>query len=342
MDKKPIVHILAILIFLALPVLFTPHFFTKGVVIPPQDILRDLFTYSLLVCFFYFHYFKLVPEYFVQRKYAMYLLLISLIFLAIIFLPTILFHMILGYPYPKPFHYSDKEDGLFAIYITKTFKSLLFPYIGIMFASLAFKINKEWKKLIEDKEHAEVSYLKAQLNPHFLFNTLNSIYSLALLKSSNTPKAILGLSSLMRYVITESKEEFVPLENEINYISSYIDLQKIRLGDTVDVNYIAEGDTDGKKISPILLIPFIENAFKHGINPEANAQIDIYISIQGDDLLLKVTNAIVEQKRELFYEGGVGVVNARNQLRVLYPNKHSIKVEEVNECYLLTLKINLS
>lgn len=342
MEKKPILHVLAILVFLALPVIFTPHFFTKGVVIPKHDMLRDVFTYSLLVCFFYFHYYRLIPDYFVKQRYFDYGLIICLIFIAIMFLPTVLFHFILGYPYPRPFHYNEKEEGLFIIFITKNFKSLLFPYMGIMFASLAFKINREWKKLIEDKERAEVSYLKAQLNPHFLFNTLNSIYSLALIKSSNTPKAILGLSSLMRYVITESKEEYVPLENEINYVKSYIELQKIRLGDTVDVNYIFEGNADDKRISPILLIPFIENAFKHGVNPEANSQIDIFISVQGYDLVLKVTNAIVEHKRELFYEGGVGVVNARNQLRVLYPNKHSLKIEEVNECYLVTLKINLS
>lgn len=342
MNRKPLTHILVITLFLALSVIFTPHLFTKGIVIPLHVIFKDLFTYSLLVGFFYLHYFRLVPEYFVTQRYLDYTFVICLIFLAILFLPIILFHFIFGFPYPKPFHYKESEDGLFVIYITKTFKSLLFPYIGIMFSSLAFVINKEWKKLIEDKERAELSYLKAQLNPHFLFNTLNSIYSLALIRSANTPKAILGLSSLMRYVITESKEDFVPLDNELNYIRSYIDLQKIRLGDTVDVNYTCEGDTEGKQISPILLIPFIENAFKHGVNPEENSQIDIYISIQDNDLLLKVTNALVEHKRELFYKGGVGVQNARNQLRVLYPNKHLLKIEEVNACYLVTLKITLS
>lgn len=342
MSRKPSIHVLVILIFLALSVIFTPHLFTKGIVIPIDIIAKDLFTYLLLVGFFYLHYYRLVPEYFVTQRYLDYAFIIGLIFLAITFIPTIIFHFILGFPYPKPFHYSESEDGLFAIYMTKTIKDLLFPYMGIMFASLAFAINKEWKKLIEDKERAELSYLKAQLNPHFLFNTLNSIYSLALIRSVNTPKAILGLSSLMRYVITESKENLVALDNELNYIQSYIDLQKIRLGDTVDVNYSCEGDTEGKTISPILLIPFIENAFKHGVNPEENSQIDIFISVQGYDLLLKVTNAIVEHKRELFYEGGVGVENAKNQLRVLYPNKHTLKFEEVNACYIVTLKINLS
>jgi sensor histidine kinase YesM len=342
MERKPAVHIIGILLFIIIPLLFTPHLFTKGVVVPSHIIFKDVFTYSLLVGFFYLHYFRIIPEYFVPQRYWDYAFIISLIFLAIMFVPTIVFHFILGFPYPKPFHYKESEEGLFAIYITKTFKSLLFPYIGVMFASLAFVINKEWKKLIEDKERAELSYLKAQLNPHFLFNTLNSIYSLALIRSANTPKAILGLSSLMRYVITESKEDYVALDNELNYIRSYIDLQKIRLGDTVDINYSSEGETEGKNISPILLIPFIENAFKHGVNPEENSQIDIFISVQGYDLLLKVTNAIVEHKRELFYQGGVGVQNAKNQLRVLYPNKHSLKIEEVNACYLVTLKINLS
>ena len=128
------------------------------------------------------------------------------------------------------------------------------------------KINSRLKLAEKEKVNAELSYLKAQINPHFLFNTLNSIYSLAIEKSDYTATAVVKLSSMMRYVITDASHKFVPLEKEINYISNYIELQKLRIDSSIKLMYTVTGDISDKKIAPLVLISFIENAFKYGVN----------------------------------------------------------------------------
>ncbi|HMN32756.1 MAG TPA: sensor histidine kinase [Chitinophagaceae bacterium] len=227
------------------------------------------------------------------------------------------------------------------IIILVQIKHHLLLYFGIVFASLSITINDKLKKSHREKLINELSYLKAQINPHFLFNTLNSIYSLAIEKSEHTPAAIVTLSSMMRYAISDTTAKFVPLEKEINYINDYIKLQKIRLGDTVILNCSIDGDLEGKQIAPLLLIPFIENAFKHGVNPEESSQIDIQISVSDYYLYLQVFNLKVPHKVQTQLKSGFGLENGRKQLKLLYPNKHSFKIENKNLSFTVTIKIQL-
>lgn len=130
--------------------------------------------------------------------------------------------------------------------------------MAAFFLSLLLRINKQLKESEEEKLKAEVSYLKAQINPHFLFNTLNSLYALTIEKSDYAPDAVIKLSNMMRYVVTESTNDFVSLEREISYISDFIDMQRLRISDENKLEYIIKGDTKGRKIAPLVIIPFIE------------------------------------------------------------------------------------
>ena len=141
---------------------------------------------------------------------------------------------------------------------------------------------------------SELSFLKAQINPHFLFNTLNSIYALAIKKDDKTADAVVQLSELMRYIMTNANDDVIALDKEINYINNFVQLQKTRLGNTVNVDYAVEGNAFGKCITPLILISFIENAFKHGVNPNQNSEIVIRITIVEDYLTLFVSNNKVQ------------------------------------------------
>jgi sensor histidine kinase YesM len=197
------------------------------------------------------------------------------------------------------------------------------------------------KQSEKEKLKAELSYFKAQINPHFLFNTLNTIYSLAIQKAGNTAEAVVKLSGMMRYVLSDASHDYVALEKEIGYISDYIELQKIRFGETVRIDYQPCDPDSGKSIAPLVLIPFIENAFKFGVNPGEDSFIGITISLSGDELHLKVFNNKVNGSQETETTGGLGIVNAKHRLDLLYPEKHKLIIEDKETEFTVDLYINL-
>ena len=218
----------------------------------------------------------------------------------------------------------------------------LFLLLVIMGFSLLYEINNQLKKIREEKLSSEISYLKAQINPHFLFNTLNSIYSLAIQKSDLAPIAVVKLSAIMRYVTSDAQKDKVSLEKELNYMLDYIDLQKMRFGETLNLNYKVNGSWANKQIAPLLLVPFVANAFKHGVNPEKESSVNIEVTIEGMNLIMQVDNAILNMKRDDQYEGGLGLENTKNRLQLLYPGKHVLRITETQTDFSLYLKIDLS
>jgi Histidine kinase len=218
----------------------------------------------------------------------------------------------------------------------------LFQFMMVLVLSTMIRINNRLKQTEKEKVNAELSYLKAQINPHFLFNTLNSIYSSAIDENAeNTATAIVKLSGMMRYVINEAHHHCVPLPNELNYISDYIELQKLRLGSTVHLLFGINGNAAGKQIAPLILISFIENAFKYGVNPEENSVITIEIDIHNNDLLLSVLNNKVKTPNADRLKNNIGLENTRNRLQLIYPSRHELAVKEDEKEYLVLLKINL-
>jgi len=207
--------------------------------------------------------------------------------------------------------------------------------------SLMVRIHNRWKQSEKEKLKAELSYFKAQINPHFLFNTLNSIYSLAIQKEENTADAIVKLSGLMRYVISDASHDFVTLDKEISYINDYIELQKLRYGQTVEIDYTPCNPRPGMMIAPLLLIPFIENAFKYGINPESLSRIEITMQLKQSELHLHVYNQKAFSRDDSEAVGGLGMKNTRQRLSLLYPDKQKLFIENTKTDFTVDLYIDL-
>lgn len=217
--------------------------------------------------------------------------------------------------------------------------NIIFRFLLVATLSFLMRTTQMWKQSREEKRMAELSYLKSQVNPHFLFNTLNGIYFLSLDESKKTPEAILKLSDLMRYVTTEIEKEYVLLENEINHITNYIELQKLRLDKTIDVRLDISNTNQQMMISPLLLIPFIENAFKFGVNPEKVSIIEIRIETIDNFLQFRISN----EKSSLIVNGGTktGIENVKRRLELQYPNKHKLSIIDNDFDHCVELKLEL-
>lgn len=294
------------------------------------NVLRDFSGYLFLIIYYYANYYYFIPEYYFRKKYVQFVLSILICFAIITILPNIL----------VPGIGNRKDDLSFATHLLMHINHTLFRFLLILFVSLFICINNRLVRTHREKLQAELSFLKAQINPHFLFNTLNSIYALAIKKSSDTPGALVKLSEMMRYVTTESEKSLVTLEKEINYIKNYVELQQIRIQHTAEVFFFFKGDTSGKKIAPLILIPFIENVFKYGVNPESNSVIRIDITVGENELLLhtfnnKVSISINDSST------GLGIDNTKQRLDFFYPGKHSLKIQNDSNDYSVNLKIQL-
>jgi Na+-transporting methylmalonyl-CoA/oxaloacetate decarboxylase gamma subunit len=326
-------HIAGIIVFLSMPILFSPDWTNSENLFQIRPFQREFFSYILLVCFFYISYLWFIPRLYFQKKYFVFCLLIIVCIAIIAFLPPWLFprkpHIMQG---AMPSSMPSKHRGFSFMFLGHSFVFAL----ALLFLAFTLKMSNLWKQVKQEKSDAELSYLKAQINPHFLFNTLNSIYSLAIEKSDATASAIVKLSGMMRYVISETHMDYVSLQKEINYISDYIELQKLRISDSVNLTYTLTGNPVGKQIAPLLLIPFIENAFKFGVNPEKDSRIIIHLDIQETFLLLFVENNKVNTVTE---KTGLGIPNTQSRLQLLYPGTHELNIDDKSDNFAVTLKI---
>ena len=239
---------------------------------------------------------------------------------------------------PGPPHGGEGSPFFHRIDVTS-----LLIFVLIMAFSMALKSVKQWqiseKRAIlaeADKAIAELSFLKAQINPHFLYNTLNNIYTLSVIGSEKTSESIMKLSNIMRYVTDEAEADFVSLVNELNCISNFIDLQKLRLGKMVTLNYTVKGDPGGYQICPLLLMTFIENVFKYGLSNHDPAQIDISIDIDGGQIVFHSQNRIFNTRQQ---EGrsGIGIINTRKRLDYLYSGKYTLKIDHNDDLFTVDL-----
>lgn len=218
--------------------------------------------------------------------------------------------------------------------------------VGMYFViGAAIKIYMEWKKgetirnqIQSEKITSELQFLKAQLNPHFLFNSLNSIYSLSVKKSNDTPEAVITLSDLMRYMLYEANRDMVPLGKELEYIKNYIQLQRLRLSDGEQVTLNIYGNERDKKIQPLLFISFIENAFKYGTDYKGRTVVKTVISIKEDSIHFYVRNIIGRYKKNS-RSSGVGLKNIRNRLNLLYPDSHTLDIVDDGETFTVSLTL---
>jgi two-component system, LytTR family, sensor histidine kinase AlgZ len=215
---------------------------------------------------------------------------------------------------------------------------------GIGSAIVLFKhwMKKQREFLLSEKEkiNAELQLLKAQIHPHFLFNTLNNIYSFSLKGSQKTSAMVAKLSSLLSYVLYDGKNSEVLLEKEIEVMKNYIDLEKERYGNKLEISINAEGDIQGKYISPLLLLPFIENAFKHGTSEQLDRPwFSMDLSVKDYTLRCKILNS---KNETIFSEHkGIGIENVRKRLGYLYPKRHELKLNDEGDFFAVSLMIVL-
>jgi len=347
-----ILHITAWLSFMTLPLLFM----NQG---QPLDNLTGprLFPYlqfcGLYISLFYLHANWLIPRYFLRKKYRAYVLALLLLLLAVYSIRPFDNLMrqnqpvrqqpdrtVMHRPPPpdRPGHAPPPQNPFSHFDITS-----IFIFIMIIGLGSAFQSIKQWQLyerraiLAEaEKANAELSFLKAQINPHFLYNTLNNIYILCLTNGQKAAESILKLSSIMRYITDESEADFVPLKDEIDCINNFIALQQLRLGEKVILRYTVEGDPSAHRITPLLLMTFIENALKYGLSNHLEATITITIKIEAQQISFSAENQLfghkAPQKRK-----GIGIENTKKRLAHLYPDAHTLQISESSTHYKVIL-----
>ena len=201
--------------------------------------------------------------------------------------------------------------------------------------------QRDWMRVQQERITAELQLLKAQVHPHFLFNTLNNIYSFSLDKSSKTPGLILKLSSLLSYMLYDCKTEEVRLEKEVEILKNYIGLERERYGNKIEISWSVEGEIKDKFISPLLMLPFLENAFKHGASEQIEKPwLGVDLSVTKDILKCKITNSKNEYR--LYNHNGIGINNVKKRLEFIYPGKHELKINDEGDFFVVSLMVNLT
>ncbi|MBK6995092.1 MAG: histidine kinase [Lewinellaceae bacterium] len=328
---KILSHVAAWLAFLAIPLLLLPQ--NKVRLPPPAEMvdktpepMRALFFLSLnvlLIGFFYLNYYLLIPRLWTRQRRWQYFASIAASFLALQLL-------VLG------------SNALLLSYFNAGMEGRFFPGMGVFSSFLMFslawasssgiRLSAEWKKAEARRResenahlNAELNQLKSQLNPHFLFNTLHGIYTLALAKDDAAPSAVLKLSHLLRYVTAETGEDFVPLEHDLEHLQHFVSLHQMRLTDQTPVNFTVDGNPYGYKIAPLMLLPFVENAFKFGSSTRDLSPIDIGLKIKDKTLEFTCKNLIKNTGQD---STGIGITNTRRRLELLYPDRYSLEITE--------------
>ncbi len=203
------------------------------------------------------------------------------------------------------------------------------------------KTEEHRKETESEKLNTELSFLKSQINPHFFFNTLNNIYSLAIVKSEKTAPAVMKLSSIMRYILTETNNDFVPLQNEVDFTKNYIELQQVRLTEKTTVNFDVIGNVENKNIAPLLFIPFVENAFKYGISTKSTSEINIHIESLDNKIIFTSSNSIVKSENNMMENTGIGINNVKRRLELMYSDKHVLTNTIKDNIYQVHLEISI-
>lgn len=290
----------------------------------------------LLFCLIYGNLYVLIPYLFNKKKYVYYWLTLILLTLAF----AILYKAV----------YFKTTDIVFDIpqqgrYILNILLAIRFLFISYLFVFLKgwFDQEKKMNEMQIIQLGTELKYLRAQINPHFLFNTLNNIYGLAIIKSNKTPEAVIRLSEMMDYMLYDNNEEKVPLKKDIENLINYIELERIRQGNDAKIEFNIIGEPNDLKITPLLLLPLLENAFKHGINKEPiNAFLSATIEIKQNSLIFSIANNKVSTPTEMTTNHSIGLDNLRKRLTLYYPDKNTIIINDTNKTFEVTLTIILS
>jgi sensor histidine kinase YesM len=331
------IHIIAWGLLLMVPFLSTYQVIKSFAPTANISFIPVIISSLFLIAIFYFNYFVLIPKFLLLKKYLLYIITLVLSVVTAFVLSEVFFNLF-GV---NPGNIASINPILIKIEPVMRANAFLMLTISIL-ASISLTINDHLRQLEKEKLVAQISSLKSQINPHFLFNTLNNIYATALDTSPRTADMVERLSEMMRYTMKESQNDFVPLEEEINYLNNFIELQKLRLESKIKFDYSVEGDFTELQIAPMLLIPFVENAFKHGVNSEQDSNIRINIKATESELHFLVANNKVKiQSNIKENRSGLGIENTKHRLSLIYPSKHLLTIKETENDFIVSLHINL-
>lgn len=340
--EKIVAHVCSWLVLLLLPQIF----FTV-----PLSFMTFMFEIVIIipvVVVFYSHAHFSLPYFFCRKKYVYYSL--SLIFLAFFFVLTVRLAEPIRYWYIEQMHQDSSVILCPQLHIHSShlmppaeWVSFLLTIIASAIYSISLRNVQRERRLRELEKQQAVSnlqLLKWQLSPHFLFNVLNTVYSLSLKKSDDLPKVVLTVSDLLRYITYDSEKNEVSAEKEIAYLNDYIKLQKLRLASESNVEFVVENNNPEAKIAPMLLIPFFENAFKHGVNTDGVVSISSSIIVSKTDVFFRIINS-KHSKNNWDEVHGVGFENVKTRLNLLYGSKHSLEIFNTDTEYEVVLKLKL-
>ncbi len=341
-----IVHIAAWACLFLLPFAFSPRFRDPSFQFSTPFIWMLTTMDIFLVFFFYLNTEIFIPRLLARRHWIWYFLLIIICLILFIQIPR-LFEQAIRAELPAEIKERlgrRRRQGGSSFSIFNGASAVFFLVFTV---STCMKVMQQWlgaekkrKEIENDKIVSELSFLKMQINPHFLFNTLNNIYSLAVVKSDATAGAVLKLSSIMRYVLTDTKTDWVPLENEIKFIHDFIELQKVRLTEKVKIVFEVNGVVEQKQIAPLLLIPFVENAFKYGISAKESSSIVIALTAKNDSIDFVIDNSIVALETDKIENTGIGLKNTQRRLELLYPDQHTLEMKQEGNHFHVHLTLN--
>jgi two-component system, LytTR family, sensor histidine kinase AlgZ len=295
--------------------------------------LQFSFTFAVA----YLNYFLFLPRFLAHKRFGKYLLEFVIPF-AILVALRVYIQRIISVDSPRVDYYMSH------MYVIQVAVIMLFITIFVSMLRFAvdwFELEAKKKEMENEKLMAELNFLKAQINPHFLFNTLNNLYYLAYSKSENTTEVIARLSQMMRYMIYDSNHPKVLLSKEIEYMQSYISLEKMRLNEQIPIKFEIKGNTENVWIAPLILITFLENAFKHGVsasNPKA--WVNILLEMKGKECFYTVRNGkTVLNGHE---KSGIGLQNVKRRLELSYPDQFQLSIEDNPNEYVVQLHLTLS
>lgn len=335
LSKRVVYHMIFWIIF------FLALFYAENIDSPNDNLLFafsneliNIFFYALII---YFNLFYLIPNYFRWDKLPHYLGLLSVSVIIITPLKLIVFYL-------KFHNYPVMQEAL----IAKQYSIFTLHFLVAGFSTI-FKIVSDWAKHQREKHEletktmeSELNFLRSQINPHFLFNTLNNLYALTLKKSDKAPEIVIKLSEMMRYMLYECNEKEVPLIKEVNYLRNYLDLEKLRQSKEIDIKLKVNGMVTNQRIAPLMFIPFIENSFKHGLKNQINdGFVHITLDVKRDNVHLHVINskAPALPVRSGKRSGGIGLVNVQKRLSLIYPKQHELSIKDNPNDYEVDLTI---
>lgn len=342
MKREHIIHALSWFVYGTLIFYFQSRMFDIG-----DAFIHTLRLLAIHMMVFYINLMIFLPKIFERGKYLYYAIFVIAIIISVHYL-IVFTNDLLPRPDFSEIRGRSRSSGL-RPFLWLIFGSVVNSILMLFFSTIVWVTTESRKRkqredsLIHEKLQSEMQFLKTQINPHFLFNALNNIYSLSYNKSPQAPKMIMKLSEMLRYVVYDTSEKKVSLGKELSYIQHYVDFQRLKIGKDIHVDLLAKKVDENAYIEPMLLIPFIENAFKHSnIESIPGSTIRIEISTENDILIMKVINNLGTEVSKVNGEKGVGIENVKRRLELAYPGKYELKQDKQEGMYHVYLKIILS